>query len=352
MTARTTAIVLSVALFVGCTTGTPSSESTSTETESPSTTPSSVSESPESIAPDVGARDPHPDGRIVFGRITRMDELYGQVVALYAVDPDGTNLVQLTDGESAFPAWSPDGTRIAFTLGRPDGSWQIATMAPDASDMRVLTDGPGIHEGPSWSPDGSWIAYAYSPTLPDDPDFHTVIYRMNVDGSGQELLGEADTFDSEPRISPDGSLILFQRLSFTGDDATMVLVIRDLELGEERVVEAAGKAGNHANWSPDGQWIVYNIAAWITGRNSDEHLMRIAADGSGEPMAITDPTITDAAFKPSYSPDGGRIVFGCKGPQGDDALCLIDSDGSNFEIVVDEPGVDENHFSWGIAVDR
>ena len=143
---------------------------------------------------------PDPDGRIAFGRIVRMDDMYGQVVALYAIDPDGSDLVQLTTGESAFPAWSPDGTRIAFTQGQPDGSWQVATMAADGSEVRVLTSGEGISEVPTWSPDGTWLAYDHSPTLPiDDPSFHTVLYAMDADGSAPGLLGDPDTFDVEPR---------------------------------------------------------------------------------------------------------------------------------------------------------
>ena len=304
-----------------------------------------------SVHPGHGV--PDPAGRIAFGRITRFDDFYGQVVALYAIDPDGSDLVQLNDGESGFPAWSPDGTRLAFTQRQADGTWQVATMAADGSDVRVLTTGPGS-DGATWSPDGTWIAYNYSIVPPteeafNDGTFHTVLYRMEADGSNPQLLGDPDAFDVEPRISPDGTEVLFERLSFEGGGQQNVLWVRDLASGEERAITAAGNAVEHANWSPDGEWIIYDIAAWMTDSVPNDQLERIAADGTGEPVVLLEATPTQGAFKPWYSPDGERILFGCLGKEGDDAACLMDADGSNLEILIDEPGVHENHFSWGVT---
>ena len=223
-------------------------------------------------------------------------------------------------------------------------------MAADGSDVRVLTSGEGISEVPTWSPDGTWLAYDYSPTLPiDHPSFHTVLYAMDADGSDPGLLGDPDTFDVEPRISPDGASVLFERLTFPADHQRAALMVRDLATGEERTIDAAGGAVEHANWSPDGQWIVYDVAASMTGEVPNDQLERIAADGTGEPVILLAGTPTQAAFKPWYSPDGSRILFGCIGPHGDDAACLMDADGSNVTFLVDEPGVYENHFSWGVA---
>jgi TolB protein len=263
----------------------------------------------------------------------------GQIVALHAIDPDGSDLVQLNDGGSAFPSWSPDGSRIAFGQQQPDGSWQIATMAPDGSDVQLLTSGPGIHEIPSWSPDGTWIAYGYSPVMPDDPSFRPAIYRMDADGSNQALLGHPDAFDAEPRISPDGTRVLFLRL--TPGDWFSNLVVRDLSTGEESTLDGAGDFASHPDWSRDGQWIIYNVN---TGDLASQQVWRIAADGSSEPELL----VADApTFKPSYSPDGAMIVFGCRQRLDDDALCIAEADGADPRVVVDAPGVHENHFSWG-----
>ena len=49
------------------------------------------------------------------------------------------------------PAWSPDGTRIAFQSKR-DGDWDIYVMDTDGGNVQQLTDGPGMGWDPSWSP--------------------------------------------------------------------------------------------------------------------------------------------------------------------------------------------------------
>jgi TolB protein len=72
--------------------------------------------------------------------------------------------------------WSPDGSRVAFHSDR-DGDFEIYSAALDGSDLRQLTDDPGIDQLPRWSPDGSHIAYISSRGGEFD------IYVAGADGS-------------------------------------------------------------------------------------------------------------------------------------------------------------------------
>ncbi len=301
-----------------------------------------------SAAVDGSGIEPHHDGRIAFGRIMPGHERTDQFMALYAIDPDGTDEIQLTDGYSYGPAWSPDGTRLAYTLVADDGSSQIATVAADGSDVRVLTSGPGVHETPSWSPDGTWIAYGYSPILPWDAGFHTVLYRMDADGTNPTLIGDPDAFDYEPKISPDGTEVLFQR--WLGDGQASPLLVTDLASGEQRTVMDSG--GLNPAWSPDGS----RIAMQTDPRGSGiwGPLITISADGDPASEVELYPGGAErGGFKPAYSPDGSHIAFGCGSGAGtddyDEAICVVDADGGDSEVLVDTEDVWENEVSWGVA---
>jgi Tol biopolymer transport system component len=97
---------------------------------------------------------------------------------IYAIDVDGTNLLHLTTNPSqdCWPAWSPCGTRIGFASFR-DGNWDFYIMNSDGSNQNRVTTNANIH-GIAWSPDGSKIAYtsAFYPGILD-------LFIMDANGS-------------------------------------------------------------------------------------------------------------------------------------------------------------------------
>jgi hypothetical protein len=124
------------------------------------------------------------------------------------VDADGSNRVQLTDGNDDDPSWSPDGTRIAFWASRIVGGRydiDIYTIEPDGSDETRLTFARGYDFSPDWSPDGSKIVFSSwrAAELGD-------IYVMNADGTGTRRLTDDPDYDVNPVWSPDGSQIAWE----------------------------------------------------------------------------------------------------------------------------------------------
>ncbi len=293
--------------------------------------------------PGDGVTDPA--GRIVFGRIIRVDDVKGQIVSLHAIDADGSDVVQLLNCETARPRFSPDGSRLAFAIVMYDGSFQVATMAADGSDLRILTHTPGYAETPDWSTDGSWLIYSHAARacvdfedcVINDGNLWT-LWRMNADGSDQRLIGNPDTFDWEPRLSPDGSEVVFTRFD-PANEWSMTLMIRDLNTGEERVVTVDERHLEHPDWSPDGQWIVYNPSDC----GDCQQVERVPVDDpTATPKVLYPADATHAGIKPVYSPDGSQIAFGCK-----PGLCRMDADGSNVVVLAKTQGRAEiNHFDW------
>ncbi|MBA2382838.1 MAG: PD40 domain-containing protein [Chloroflexi bacterium] len=280
---------------------------------------------------------PDPSGRIVFGQITGSDDLGGQILApLFAVDPDGSDLVQLLDCHVSRPRFSRDGSMLAFGIEMSDGSWQLATSAADGTNLRILTSYARSEEtekfgNPDWAPDGSWLAYGYN----------TDLWRIDVDGSHAQLFGAPDAFDAEPRFSPDGSQIVFLRGDFT--KGVSEPWIRDLATGRERsLISANLQELEHPDWSKDGRSVIYNTLSDADGQHTEQIERMPVDDPASEPDVVAG-TPGHVTFKPAYSPDGRRIVFGC-----DEQLCLMDADGSNKTVLVSVPDVHLNHFAWGV----
>lgn len=83
----------------------------------------------------------------------------GNNCGIYLMRPDGTPVGQVTDNANDdMPAWSADGTRLAFASPR-SGSWSIWLKDMETGRLTRLTDGTAHDASPVWSRDGKWIAF-------------------------------------------------------------------------------------------------------------------------------------------------------------------------------------------------
>jgi Tol biopolymer transport system component len=247
------------------------------------------------------------------GRIAFSDD----VNDVYVINADGSGLTKLTShpGNDFDPAWSPDGTRIAFRSER-DGNNEIYVMNADGSSPRNVSNYPGDDWGPAWSPDGSRIAFN---STRDGPDLH--LHLVRPDGSGVERIG-GDIWVEYPAWSPDGRKIAFMAQTWEGGGNYEVYVMRAGGSGVKRLTNAPGTDGFPA-WSPDGKRIAFTSEREDPGRHGlGTRVYVMNADGS----ALRKLTKIHCTY-PDWAPDGRQIVVVCSGGRG---LSIVDADGSRL----------------------
>src|SRR5207253_7382581 len=109
------------------------------------------------------------------------------------------------------PAWSPDGSLIAFASSRDDAAGNnVWTMSADGSAPQALTHERGINEYPQWSPDGSRVAFNCSRgrvLASGVGDFEMCV--VNTDGSGLSHITDAPGVSEAAGWSPNGTMIMF-----------------------------------------------------------------------------------------------------------------------------------------------
>jgi TolB protein len=240
-------------------------------------------------APATPAAVPGANGRIAFTRTG---------VGIVSMAPDGSRPAPLLTGPlapwSADPAWSPDGSLLAYTAtGRTDWVWLVNA---DGSAPRALAEGLQ----PAWSPDGRRLAFA---RVIVRRQRRIDVWIMNADGTGAvNLTGPgkpagSTSKDLHPAWSPDGSRIAFS--SDRGANRDVYAVAPDGGAATPLTDDAAPDSLPH--WSPDGRSIAFTRGA-LPART----LWVMAADGSGE-RRMWPGTIDESS--PVFAPDGTRLAF-------------------------------------------
>jgi Tol biopolymer transport system component len=134
---------------------------------------------------------------------------------IYSMKANGNNVIRLTtDGTSSFPAWSPDGSLIAFSNSRT-GQREIYAMNADGSGQTQLTNNGKRNTEPDWSPDGTQIVFRDF----DSSNFIEDLFVMNADGSDVQQLthNPGFAFSLNPAWSPDRTRIAFWHVNPDGN---------------------------------------------------------------------------------------------------------------------------------------
>jgi Tol biopolymer transport system component len=210
---------------------------------------------------------------------------------LYVMAADGSGRRRLTNTSAieANPAFSPDGSRIAFESDR-DGNSEIYVMDADGGHVQRLTNDPASDGFPAWSPDGTRLAFMSDRNKRAASD----IYTMDAtDGSKIERL-TTDLANWSPQYSPDGKQLAVQ----VNRDVAVI------DIGTKTLRRLTSEAANGMNptWAPDGQRL-----AFVTTRNRRAEIFSMNADGTDAKPVVSMPD--GSAIDARWSPDGSRLAF-------------------------------------------
>jgi dipeptidyl aminopeptidase/acylaminoacyl peptidase len=214
------------------------------------------------------------------------------------------------------PRLSPDATAIAYTVWRADresNSYPTAIHINDAKGSRQLTDGEKSDGQPRWSPDGTKIAFVSN--RGEDDKAPSALYVIDVAGDDPIKLTDLKEDVGNIEWSPDGLSLLFTCRE------------RDEAYAEEDDKARSPRRFTRLRYRLDN-------VGWTLDRS--QHIFTVAADGSGEPQAITKAEYDDD--QPQWSPDGTRIAFaGARHEDWDidpvQDILVVDADGGETTMV-------------------
>ncbi|MBA3717343.1 MAG: PD40 domain-containing protein [Actinobacteria bacterium] len=193
---------------------------------------------------------------------------------------------------SAHGATRPSTLAFWSDRGGLPGVW---LMKPDGTGLRLLTGTKLRAKRADFSPNGRMLVFDGQPPRGETFDFD--IQVIGVDGRGRKRLTRGPARDLEPRWSPDGKTIVFQR-QYGDLGPPSIWTIRPSGTGLRRLA-----AGSSPTWSRDGGLILFSRET-STAWGSD--IYRMKADGTEAGLFFRSP---DDDLPGAYSPNGRRIAF-------------------------------------------
>ena len=226
------------------------------------------------------------------------------LVQIHVMNADGTgDHVLATEMPASDPAWSPDGSRIAF-VGSEGDVYDIFVMNADGTGVEQLTADPATDFAITWTPDGSALLYTSNPNGDHD------IMRFELSTKAITGVTTGPSNDYEPAISPDGTRIAFTSdrrgqnsydvwlAGIDGSDPTRLTVGTNEEVGDSYM----------PTWSPDGTRI-----AFASNRTGDFEVYSMPVAGGEATNLSQNPGADDGWARPQWSPDGSTIVYPSEG---------------------------------------
>ncbi len=235
---------------------------------------------------------------------------------IYLLDVQSGKTYNLTrdPADDLTPAWSPDGSQIAFVSNRADGKHlELYIMDADGGDLRRVASSPGQYTDPFWTPDGQSLVLTHG---------YEQIYRLSVATDSEQWLGTGFL----PRLSPDGSALLY----YADGTSPVNSHIYRLNLSTRQITDLTPGPTHNWNgvWSPDGRKIMF-----VSSRIGQIGLYIMNADGSDiQPILPGKNDLT-----PAWSPDGTQIVY-ASGVDGARQLYIVDADGADSHPITASAG--------------
>jgi Tol biopolymer transport system component len=248
-------------------------------------------------------------GADMFAFAQKPDETDDAGTEIYTIRTDGTGLKKITENNyrDLYPTWSPDDKKLAF-LSKREKDLDIYVMDAGGGGEKKLFDSGDNDADIDWA--GDYITFTSG----------FAIWRINKDGTqpvqitfppdkGEWSNANLPMGDYDPRFSPDGSRIAFERLENVEDPHggyNLFIVNRDGS-GETRLTNT-GYSQGLVNWSHSGKEMVYTVAA-IEGQGKyDIYIMN--SDGSDIHNAVPGYFPVDfLCHYPAFSADDKMIYF-------------------------------------------
>jgi len=261
---------------------------------------------------------------------------------VYAINPDGTGLIRLTNGEtdSTKPSWHPSYQYISFFR---DGNLCVMEALPEGKRVEPTVVGPAFDIGADFSPDGKSMVYV-GPRPTDGGGLAILIRPVDVSKKrvkvgAATMVWQRDAYG--PSFSPDGTKVVFSS-QYIGTFPTTGQHIKVLDLDTGAVAALDSVSGFMPTWSADGEQIAFcgrtgevnpETGNWI----SEVFIMN--ADSS-RLTQVTD--LGNSVCWPSFSPEGDGLVFG-SGYNGTPALYQLSL--ISGEVTLFLPEADAAHWT-------